>query len=32
MLAEDGLHPSDAMYALWAEAALDSAENAVGTR
>ena len=32
MLAEDGLHPSGAMYALWAEAALATAENAVGTR
>ena len=32
MLTEDGLHPSGAMYALWAEAALVSAENAVGTR
>lgn len=32
MLADDGLHPSGAMYALWAEAALASAENAVGTR
>ena len=32
MLAEDGLHPSGAMYALWAEAALASAENAVGPR
>jgi len=32
MLADDGLHPSGAMYALWAEAALATAENAVGTR
>jgi lysophospholipase L1-like esterase len=32
MLAEDGLHPSGAMYALWAEAALASAGSAVGTR
>ena len=32
MLADDGLHPSGAMYALWAEAALATAENAAGTR
>ena len=32
MLADDGLHPSGAMYALWAEAALAKAEGAVGTR
>ena len=32
MLADDGLHPSGAMYELWAEAALATAENAVGTR
>lgn len=32
MLADDGLHPSAAMYALWAEAALATAENAAGTR
>ena len=25
MLADDGLHPSDAMYALWADAALPTA-------
>jgi lysophospholipase L1-like esterase len=27
MLAEDGLHPSGAMYALWAEAAFPFAER-----
>lgn len=32
MLADDGLHPSAALYALWAEAALATAENAAGTR
>ena len=32
MLADDGLHPSGALYALWAEAAVASAGNAVGTR
>ena len=32
MLAEDGLHPSGAMYALWAEAALPAAEHALGLR
>jgi len=32
MLAEDGLHPSGAMYALWAEAARPAAEHALGRR
>jgi lysophospholipase L1-like esterase len=29
MLAEDGLHPSGAMYALWAAAAVDAARSAI---
>jgi len=32
MLADDGLHPSVAMYARWAEAALPAAERMLGTR
>lgn len=30
MLADDGLHPSAAMYALWAQAALPAARAALG--
>ena len=32
MLADDGLHPSAALYALWAEAAVVAAQGAIGTR
>lgn len=32
MLAEDGLHPSGAMYARWSEQALLAAERALGMR
>lgn len=32
MLADDGLHPSAALYALWAEAAVAAAHGAVGAR
>ncbi|QOW19260.1 SGNH/GDSL hydrolase family protein [Lysobacter ciconiae] len=32
MLVDDGLHPSQAMYALWAEAALPVVEQMLGAR